>query len=71
MAKFCGEPCLLRANLAEVGAASGDSERAHGLEDKLWEDVLYAIAEGECAAPDLCAKMALRTKDFKFGRWYA
>lgn len=49
----------------------GDSEAAHGMEDRLHQDVLRAIAAGECADPAACATEALQTLNIKFERWCA
>jgi hypothetical protein len=52
-------------------AATGDTERAHGLEDELWGDVLQAIADGKCRDPRACAQLALTTTRINFHRWCA
>ena len=46
-----------------------DHEALHGEEDKLWRDVLSAIAEGRCFDPKGCAEEALKTQDIEFERW--
>jgi len=48
-----------------------DDEIAHSLEDGMREDVLRAIAAGECEDPAGCAKIALLSEDIDFSRWYA
>lgn len=45
-----------------------DDEKAHGLEDSLWESVLVSIAHGAKNAQGL-ARAALKTRLIKFGRW--
>ena len=42
---------------------------AHALEDVLYQDVLYAIADG-AANPKELAKEALKASKLKFSRWY-
>ena len=49
-------------------AASGDCEAAHSHEDRLWEAVLRAIADGRCRDPQACAREALQTLRFGFPR---
>ncbi len=43
----------------------------HDFEDALYEDVLRAIAEGQCDSPQDIAKEALRTKELPFPRYTA
>jgi len=45
-----------------------DGDAAHSKEDKLYEDVLRAIAD-DCLFPQLLAKIALKTKQIKFTRY--
>lgn len=54
----------------EACAGDDDDERAHGLEDELWERVLQAIAAGAENSRELAAE-ALKTKDMAFARWCA
>jgi hypothetical protein len=61
----------IRQRLAEIVAASDDSEAAHSYEDALYADVLDAIAKGACEKPKEAAALALTTKDMSFTRWYA
>ena len=56
--------------LADIRAAAGDDEVAHGLEDSLWEAVLRTIAAGHPESQRM-AQLALRTKDINFCRWRA
>lgn len=49
----------------------GDDEAAHSEEDKLHQRVLEAIANDQCAEPETCATIALKTRDIKFARWCA
>lgn len=49
-----------------------DNEAAHEAEDRLWHSVLVSIAEGTCEDdPADLARIALRTDDIPFIRWYA
>jgi hypothetical protein len=52
----------------EIEAAAGDPETAHLLEDALYERLLRAIADDNCANVRLCAELALQSKDLKFPR---
>lgn len=52
----------------EIENAAGDFEAAHALEDTLYERLLHAIADGECANVRLCAETALESKKIKFAR---
>ena len=61
----------IRARLANIDKSKGDSEVAHGMQDKLWEDVLRAIADGNCVFPQGCAAEALKVLDIDFSRWTA
>lgn len=45
-----------------------DYEAAHADEDRLWRDVLRAIAEGWCEDPAACARAALESQDLEFKR---
>ena len=47
-----------------------DDEKAHVLQDQLYENVLAAITEG-CEAPREMAAAALEAKDIEFTRWYS
>lgn len=62
----------VRARIADIAkeAKNGDSERAHSREDKLFEDVLQAIADG-CEAPSVLAREALESIKLDFPRWCA
>jgi hypothetical protein len=56
--------------VAKIAKHQNDSEEAHSLEDRLYEDVLEAIAKGHPLARELAAA-ALGTKELHFPRWYA
>lgn len=56
--------------VAHVVSIAGDDENAHGAEDELREAVLEQIAQGHPHAAAL-ARVALRTGDIEFSRWYA
>ena len=60
----------IKARVEEIARERDDDERAHGMEDKLWEDVLQAIAEGH-SAPAEIARQALASRAIKFSRWGA
>lgn len=49
----------------------GDDRAAHRQEKLLWQAVLVAIAGGGVVGPAACAHEILKTRDIKFGRWYA
>lgn len=57
-----------RVKLIEILVDSGDYEGAHSDEDQLYLDLLTAIANGSCSAPQVCAQVALRTQQLKFDR---
>ncbi len=57
--------------VADIAASAGDDEGAHGMEDKLHQDVLQAIAMGTCDDPVGCATEALKTLSIDFARWCA
>lgn len=53
-------------------AKAGDDERAHSMADKLWRDVLEAIATNDTfPGPATIAKMALKVDELDFARWCA
>jgi hypothetical protein len=56
--------------LAAIHATQDDDERAHGLADSLYRDVLAAIAAGASDAQVLAAA-ALRVETLDFARWCA
>jgi hypothetical protein len=57
------EQALLRIGMA----AKTDPEAAHGLEDKLYRDVLEEVAKGESYGAEL-ARAALRSRELMFPR---
>jgi hypothetical protein len=67
---------MLREVLAavkEIEEHVGDHEQAHRLEDRLYKDVLAAIA-ADPKAPGTTARLAkaaLETQHLNFKRWYA
>lgn len=64
----------VRVVVERMASESGrhpDDERLHMDEDDLWQEVLGAIAAGECEDPQAVAKEALRTTGLDFCRWYA
>jgi hypothetical protein len=59
----------IRERLAQIDSSKRDPEVAHGQEDRLFADVLRAVAEGT-AGPDE-AREALKAEEIRFPRWYA
>jgi hypothetical protein len=61
----------VKARVADILGAAGDSEIAHGLEDELYLDVLRAIATGRCLdyPPEDFALEALRASEVPFPRY--
>jgi len=57
--------------LREVEAKQDDNETAHAVENCLHEAVLLWIAEHGDEQSATLAKIALRTNDLDFRRWYA
>jgi hypothetical protein len=47
-----------------------DYEAAHGVEDELWMRVLEAIRDG-AENPSELARIALKTGEIDYPRWYA
>lgn len=61
----------VQAELDAIRAiAAHDDEGAHIAEDALYRKVLEAIADGAENAPTL-ARLALKTGEIDFSRWYA
>lgn len=52
------------------GIGDGDPEVSHSLEDKLYKEVLEAIAKGT-ENPSELAKEVLKVSELNFARWYA
>jgi len=52
------------------GIGDGDPEVSHSLEDKLYKEVLEAIAKG-AENPSELAKEVLKVSELNFARWYA
>ena len=50
---------------------AGDDEVQHSSENQLHQEVLTAIADGECEDPEACARAALMTCELGFSRWCA
>lgn len=61
----------VRRRVAAIRKAVQDDERAHGMENTLYIDVLRAIATHQCEDPASCAKAALATEKLDFNRWTA
>lgn len=60
----------VRDRVNAVAVEVHDPEKAHGLEEDLWRDVLKAIEEGH-PFPRTLARLALETQDIEFPRWGA
>lgn len=60
----------IRERIAKI-EASTDDEFQHREEDRLFVDVLRAIAEGEVDFPEKTAMEALKVLSIDFERWYA
>ena len=61
----------IRKRIGEIAEQMDDDERAHGLEDDLYEFVLKTIAQGNTDdSRGLCME-ALKTKKMDFERWCA
>jgi DNA-binding FadR family transcriptional regulator len=61
----------VQERVSEISNASGDDERAHSMEDDLYQDLLEAIESGEAEAPQAMCQIALTTKAMDFARWCA
>ena len=58
--------------LTEIEAsAEEDDERAHELEDELWEAVLLYISESGFSKNCELARLALTSREISFCRWHA
>lgn len=62
-------PEQVRAKVEEIKEVAHDPEWAHGLEDKLCEWVIRAIATGNCTDPRACAVEAIKSREIQFPRW--
>lgn len=60
----------IEGRVSAIAAVADDPEIAHQWEDRLYVDVLTAIAVDEHGASAL-ARAALEAKDLRFPRWYA
>lgn len=61
----------IKSRIAAIEADKHLPDAAHCAEDGLHQDVLRAIADGECADPAACAAAALATLKISFARWCA
>lgn len=61
----------VKNRLEAIAATAGDAEVAHGIEDRLHQDVLEAIARGNTALPGALAREALRSREIEFPRYAA
>ena len=55
----------------EIRKIADDDEAAHSSENRLYEEVLGAIARGYCDDPAGCAAEALKTQGCKFPHYCA
>lgn len=61
----------IKERIKKIIDAQDDPEKAHAMEDDLYQDLLSSIARGECTEPERCAQIALRTQHITFPRWCA
>lgn len=61
----------VRKELDRIRSMARDPEAAHGSEDNLHQEVLDAIAEGNCDDPAALAAAALQSTLISFPRWCA
>ncbi len=64
-------PADVRKRVAAIAQVAEDDEKAHGMQDRLFSDVLRAIADGECERPKAVAAETLKVIDLDFSRWTA
>lgn len=69
--KVAVTPEWVTAQRLNIAKHSGDAERAHAYEDDLYERIIQSIADGQCEEPQVCCKIAIKTKDLNFSRWCA
>ena len=61
---------MVLAKVKAIEVITGDNEVAHSAEDRLYIEVLHAIAGGH-SYPLALAQAALKAGDLDFDRWYA
>lgn len=61
-------PETVKARVDAIAAGKQDYEMAHIQEDEMFREVLKAIADGTCADPRECARVALTSCDIRFPR---
>lgn len=61
----------IKKRINEIRERSGDDESAHGLEDKLYYDILVSIADGSTDDAQGIAREAIKTQAIRFSRWCA
>jgi hypothetical protein len=59
----------IQERVIDINKWKSDDEKAHGMEDSLWKEVLEAISKGDCDDATLCAAEALKTRELDFQRW--
>jgi len=62
-------PKKVKEAVEEIRDVCYDDEMAHEMEDKLYADLIRAIALGRCVNVQECALEALKTKHMEFHRW--
>lgn len=63
-------PEEVKARVSEIRKMADDDEVAHGREDRLYLDVLTAIANGDPNGKAL-AEEAIKAAEIEFSRWCA
>ena len=61
----------VRKRVSEIAKEIDDPEKAHSMEDDLWELVLKTLAIGNTDDPKGICSEALKTKRIDFPRWCA
>lgn len=61
----------VKERIKEIKAEIYDPEVAHSKEDKLYFDLLWAIAKGKVENPQELAKEVIKTSRLDFPRWCA
>jgi len=64
-------PAYVAGAVKKISDIRGDDEAAHAEEDKLYLEILRAIASNDCDNPAACAQLAISTQELKFERWCA
>lgn len=62
---------MVKEKLEAIKSAKEDYEAAHGLEDDLYTNTLWAIANSRTDDPKAIAKEALKARFIRFARYTA